>query len=235
MNEAIPGARDRRFPPPAFAPVVLLSRAALVSNIRAALTIEGAGRLVDVRRDGWGYGEDFVTRGAVAAGADGVLTDQDAAPLASGVIDPGWVLGLSGEHRGRHPQAVMGLRGRVLSVKELRAGEGVSYGYTYRAKHDTRVALVTGGYAQGVVRSLGNRISVAIGEGRFAIAGRVAMDVSVVEVGTAEIARGDDVVFFGDPAAGEPSIAAWSEASGFTVAEIAATVGQRAAIVKEIP
>ena len=54
----------------------------------------------------------------------------------------------------------MRLTGSVLLTKALRAGEGVSYGYTHRADADTRVALVTGGYAQGVVRGLGDRISV---------------------------------------------------------------------------
>ena len=58
----------------------------------------------------------------------------------------------------------MSLRGTVLSVKALRQGEGVSYGHTYRAPSDTRVALVTGGYAQGIVRALGNRVDVMIAE-----------------------------------------------------------------------
>ena len=50
--------------------------------------------------------------------------------------------------------------GTVLVVKPLRAGEGVSYGYTHRAARDTRIALVVGGYAQGIVRALGNRAPV---------------------------------------------------------------------------
>ncbi|MBN9187598.1 MAG: alanine racemase, partial [Microbacterium sp.] len=56
----------------------------------------------------------------------------------------------------------MSLVGRVLSTKVLLADEGVSYGLTYRAPEDTHIALVTGGYAQGVLRGLGNRVSVSI-------------------------------------------------------------------------
>jgi len=117
----------------------------------------------------------------------------------------------------------MSLRGRALGTKPLRKGEGVSYGYTHRAPHDTTVALVTGGYAQGVVRSLGNAVTVSIDGRRHRIVGRVAMDVSVVDVDHAAVTRGAEVVFFGDP-----SLAEWTDATGWTAAEIVAAVGVRA-------
>jgi alanine racemase len=115
----------------------------------------------------------------------------------------------------------------VLSVKPLCAGEGVSYGYTHRAPRDTTVALLVGGYAQGIVRALGNRAYVSIAGERHPIVGRVAMDVCVVDVGTTDVGRGAEAVFFGDPDAGEPSIAEWVEATGLTAREIVTTVGLR--------
>lgn len=120
------------------------------------------------------------------------------------------------------------LAGTVLSVKDLRAGEGVSYGYAFRAPADTRVALVTGGYAQGVVRALGGAVDVAIAGERHPIVGRVAMDVCVVEIADAAIRRGDEVLFLGDPARGEPSLAEWVRATGLSAAELVTTVGLRA-------
>ncbi|MCH3159094.1 hypothetical protein K3X38_14655, partial [Listeria monocytogenes] len=66
-------------------------------------------------------------------------------PAVSPAVTYGWVDGVP----------AMTLVGTVLSTKRLLAGEGVSYGYRFRAPADTRVALVTGGYAQGVVRSAG--------------------------------------------------------------------------------
>ncbi len=122
----------------------------------------------------------------------------------------------------------MSLRGRALGTKPLLRGEGVSYGYTHRAPHDTTVALVTGGYAQGVVRALGNAATVSIDGRRHRIVGRVAMDVSVVDVGDTAITRGAEVVFFGDPADGHPSLEEWADATGLTAAEIVAMVGARA-------
>jgi alanine racemase len=123
---------------------------------------------------------------------------------------------------------VMRLSGTVLGAKALRTGEGVSYGYTHRAETDTRVALVVGGYAQGIVRALGNRASVSIAGERHAIIGRVAMDVCVVDIGDALVERGDEVVFFGDPAAGEPSLTEWVAETGLTAAEIVTAVGLHA-------
>ncbi|WP_457833122.1 alanine racemase C-terminal domain-containing protein, partial [Staphylococcus aureus] len=77
---------------------------------------------------------------------------------------------------GGDPRAkpVLSLHGRVLGTKPLLAGEGVSYGYIHRAPSDTTVALVTGGYAQGVVRSLGNAADVMIAGRRHRIVGCVA-------------------------------------------------------------
>ena len=122
----------------------------------------------------------------------------------------------------------MRLTGSVLTVKPLQAGEGVSYGYTHRAPRDTSVALVVGGYAQGIVRALGNRVSVGIAGERHPIIGRVAMDVCVVDVGGARVLPRAEVVFFGDPAAGEPSLGEWVEATGLTARELATAVGLRA-------
>jgi len=118
------------------------------------------------------------------------------------------------------------LAGRVLQTKPLLAGEGVSYGYRFRAAHDTRVALVSGGYAQGVVRALGGRATVMIRGREFPIVGRVAMDVCVVEIGSADVAAGDTAVFLGPEHPG--ALAAWARATGMTETELAAGVARRA-------
>ncbi len=52
---------------------------------------------------------------------------------------------------------VMTFRSRVALVKKVAAGEGVSYGHTWVAPHDTTVALLPVGYADGIPRALGGR------------------------------------------------------------------------------
>ena len=115
----------------------------------------------------------------------------------------------------------------MLSIKALRAGEGVSYNYTHIAPRDTRIALVSGGFGQGVARSLGNQVSVEVRGALYPIVGRVAMDVCVVDIGDADIARGDEVIYFGGDGPAGPALATWGAASGLTAAELVCALGLR--------
>lgn len=236
MTLGIPG---RKAPgsgtPRRTAPTARISLSALALNLRAVLATTRGG-MIDVRADGWGHGLDVVARSAIDAGADALLADEkDAAHLAN-IAGRARVV-LEGDNS-TSPEAVYGLTagftpvmslyGRVLSLKALQAGAGVSYGYTYRAARDTRLALVTGGYAQGVVRALGNAASVRIAGKRHPIVGRVAMDVCVVEVGEGDdVPRGAEALFFGGATAASPSLAEWTAATGMTAAELVTAVGLR--------
>ncbi len=196
------------------APVARISHAALRANI-ATLGLS-RGTVVSMPADAYGHGLPAIS--GILADAGLAVTEADStSPHADALLGfaPGY-------------RPVMRLAGTVLTVKTLLDGEGVSYGYTHRAQADTRIALVVGGYAQGIVRALGNRVQVAIAGERHPIVGRVAMDVCVIDIGGASVSRGDDVVFFGDPDAGEPSLAHWADATGLTARELATTVGLRA-------
>lgn len=206
------------------APVARIRMSAIVSNVRSAGVVAP---VVDLRRDAYGHGL-LATASALRAQTDAVLLVDDAAELVefdrtvtvgSATLAPDVVFGWD------RTLPAMTLVGTVLSTKALRAGEGVSYGYIHRAPQDTRVALVTGGYAQGVVRELGNRAHVMIGGAPHPIVGRVAMDVCVVDIGEAPVARGDRAVFFGDDG---PRVADWARATGWRADEIATAVGLRA-------
>ncbi|GAA5027099.1 alanine racemase C-terminal domain-containing protein [Microbacterium fluvii] len=222
------------------APRAIVDHCVLAANARALVGASAAPVAADLRRDAWGHGLIEVWRTLRASGIDAFVVDDDArAALGIAGADAGTL-----RRRGDTAEApaaadlyglpggagtpVLRLHGSVLSVKPLRVGEGVSYGYLHRAAVDTRIALVAGGYAQGVVRSLGGAVGVRIGGERRPIVGRIAMDVCVVDLGETAAARGDEVVFFGDQGAGHPPLADWTEATGLTAAEIVTTVGLRA-------
>ena len=114
-----------------------------------------------------------------------------------------------------------------LTVCRVPAGTGVSYDYTYRTDRETTLALVPLGYAEGIPRHASSRGPVAIGGSRYRIAGRVAMDQFVVDVGDADVAVGDEVVLFGDPATGVPSADDWAEAADTINYEIVTRLGGR--------
>lgn len=216
---------------PRSAPVARVSRGALTANARAAHERGAHSFAVGLlEADAWGHGAVLVR--TVLDGARLAPADAGAPSDAPGVLSAETLFGLPGGGAGTTP--ALRLSGTVLSVKDLRAGEGVSYGYAFRAPADTRVALVTGGYAQGVVRELGGAAHVWIAGERHPIVGRVAMDVCVVDIADAAVRRGDEVLFLGDPAAGEPSLADWVRATGLRAGELIATVGLRA-IREETP
>lgn len=209
---------------------VAISRGALVANARPA----GPDVIADLRRDAYGHGVAIVAQALAEAGVRAAVVDDAgrAALAAAGLqatdaaptLDSRTLYGLPGG--GGAP--AMRLSGSVLSTKRLLAGEGVSYNATHIAEADTRIALVSGGFGQGVVRALGNRVWVELGGERHPIVGRVAMDVCVVDIGDADAAPGDDVVYFGGTGPLRDGLAAWEQATGLTGAELVCALGVRA-------
>ncbi len=93
---------------------------------------------------------------------------------------------------------VASLIGRVVKVKPIAAGTPVSYGWRYRADHDTYIATVDVGYAHGVPRFLSGRGAMLVrGEAR-PVAGRVTMDFTMLDIGPKPVVRpGDEAVVMG--------------------------------------
>ncbi|GAB0106730.1 alanine racemase [Nocardia sp. JMUB6875] len=125
----------------------------------------------------------------------------------------------------------MTFRARVLRVKRVAAGEGVSYGHEWIAERDTTVALVPAGYADGVPRPLGGKFSVWVGGARHPQIGRVCMDQIVVDLGENEagVAAGDAAVLFGGEP-GHPHADEWARALGTINYEI--VCGPRGRVVR---
>ncbi|MGJ3243794.1 MAG: alanine racemase [Opitutales bacterium] len=73
---------------------------------------------------------------------------------------------------------------RVGLIKTLPAGTPVSYGGTHRLRGDTRVAIITAGYGDGIPLGASNRGAVLIRGRRCPILGRVTMDQTVVGIDT---------------------------------------------------
>ncbi|GAA1533012.1 alanine racemase [Microbacterium ginsengiterrae] len=121
----------------------------------------------------------------------------------------------------------MTLRAAVAAVRRVPAGAGVSYGYEHRTDRETTLALVPLGYADGIPRQASGRGPVAINGRRFTVAGRVAMDQFVVDVGDAPVAVGDEAVLFGDPTLGQPAATEWADAAGTINYDIVTRIGRR--------
>ena len=121
----------------------------------------------------------------------------------------------------------MTLRGAVAAVRRVPAGQGVSYGYLHRTETESTLALVPLGYADGIPRSASGAGPVAIGGRIHHVAGRIAMDQFVVDVGDQDVHVGDEAVLFGDPATGAPPVEDWADAAGTINYEVVTRIGSR--------
>ncbi|WP_194422636.1 alanine racemase [Microbacterium abyssi] len=162
---------------------------------------------------------------ATAAAIDLPETRLDAVRIGIGLYGLSPFDDRSSAELGLRP--AMTLRGAVAAVRRVPAGSGVSYGYDHRTNRDTTLALVPLGYADGIPRQASGRGPVVINGQRFTVAGRVAMDQFVVDVGDAHVAVGDEVVLFGDPTLGVPSATEWANAASTINYEIVARIGNR--------
>lgn len=105
-------------------------------------------------------------------------------------------------------QPVLQWKTRVVQIKDAAAGRPISYGCTYVTERATRIATINAGYADGYRRGLSNRASVIIGGRRCPVAGRVTMNMTMVDVGPdAEVREGDPAVLIGSD--GEASV--WAD------------------------
>lgn len=93
---------------------------------------------------------------------------------------------------------VMTVKSVVSMVKKIKKGDTVSYGRTFIADREMKIATVTAGYADGYPRLLSNKGYVLINGKRANILGRVCMDQLSVDVSDiADVKQGDEVILFG--------------------------------------
>jgi alanine racemase len=87
---------------------------------------------------------------------------------------------------------------RVAQVKSVPPGTAIGYGATYVTEKTTTVATIPVGYADGYRRLLSNRGVVLVAGEQAPLLGRVAMDMSMVDVSSIRDVRpGDEVILFG--------------------------------------
>jgi alanine racemase len=93
---------------------------------------------------------------------------------------------------------VLSWKTRVLTIKDVPAGEAVGYMGTFVTKERSRIAVLPVGYADGYPRLLSNRARVIVGGEYAPVVGRVSMDLTIVDVSRIRsVAVGDEVILIG--------------------------------------
>ncbi len=197
-----------------------LSRAALTANLSALLATHGEEAALDLRANALGLGGAEVANLAREAGFRVCAVDPWDPPRAGLKAADAGTPAVSGWWNGPGGP-VVSFCATVISVKAVPSGTTVSYGYEYTTATDTTLALVSAGFADGVPRVTGGKIS--LGGVTFPIAGRIAMDQCVVDVGDASLEVGQQAVVWGD----SPSLAHWSLWSHRPESALLAHLGSR--------
>lgn len=124
----------------------------------------------------------------------------------------------------RYPEIkpVLSLKSEISNIHDIKVGDSISYGRTFVAEEDMKIATVPVGYGDGYSRLLSNRGAVLISGERCKILGRICMDQFVVDVSrlipSPEV--GQEVVLIGKQGNEEitaEEIADWSETINYEV------------------
>ena len=123
---------------------------------------------------------------------------------------------------------VLSWRTKIIQLKKVPAGTSISYGQTFVTRRESLIATLPVGYADGYQRLLSNRGEALVRGKRAPVAGRVCMDLTMLDVtDIREVQRGDEVVLLGRQNGAEISadeMAGWANTISY---EIFTSIGAR--------
>ena len=125
------------------------------------------------------------------------------------------------------PEPVASIRARIVELRTVPDLETVSYDATWTAKGPRRIATVPVGYADGYRRGLSNRGIALLRGRRVPVAGRVTMDMTMLDVTDTEAELGDLVTLLGADGADVVTVHELSCLSDMSPYEILTGLGQR--------
>lgn len=109
---------------------------------------------------------------------------------------------------------ILSWKSSIMSLKDVKTGEFISYGTSYLAQKEIKIAIIPIGYAQGYSRNLSNQGRVLINGQRVAVIGMVNMNMLIVDVTTIESVKlGDEVVLIGQQGDLSITVSSFSEFS----------------------
>ncbi len=168
----------------------------------------------------------------VHAAATGALLDVPESHFD--MVRPG--IGLYGLYPGdqvaNRPdlRPVLRVISRLILVKQIKAGQTVGYGQTWRAGRDSVVGIVPIGYHDGYVRSLSNKAVMTVRGVHAPVIGRISMDQTIVDLtGVAGAVVGDSVVVIDDDPAAPNSVVNLARVMQTIPYEVTALLGNRVA------
>ncbi len=125
-------------------------------------------------------------------------------------------------------QPALKMKTVVSMVKTIPAGTPVSYGRTYSAEKDIKIATVPIGYADGYMRSLSGSAKMKIGDTLVPVVGRICMDQCMLDVSEIEdISEGATVTVFDSKPSSPLSVAALAKKASTINYELICGINKR--------
>ncbi|MGC1105250.1 MAG: alanine racemase [Candidatus Acidiferrales bacterium] len=178
-----------------------------------------------------------VSPGIVHAANSGAICARPA--TWADMVRPGAVL--YGYHQGFEPTDVaaevrkkfplkpcLSLRSRIISLREIAAGESVGYSARFVAERPSRIAVIAAGYADGIVRQRTNRGCVIVKGRLVPLAGAISMDLSMVDVtDVPDVSVGDVVTIYGSDGNVSVEVDQVARQIGTVTSDLLCALGQR--------
>jgi len=123
---------------------------------------------------------------------------------------------------------ILTLKTKVIYIKDVEAGRSISYGRTYIAKRDMRIATLPVGYADGYTHLLTHKAKVLIKGKEVAVIGDICMDQIMIDVSSIDsLVLGDEVILIGESGGKEINVEKLAQAAGTIPYELLCWIGDR--------
>jgi len=122
----------------------------------------------------------------------------------------------------------LSLRARIISLRDVAAGEGVGYGARFVTARPSRIAVIAAGYADGLVRARTNRGSALLRGKRVPLVGTISMDLATVDATEVrDAAVGDIVTIYGSDGADAIEVSDAAREIGTVTSDLLCALGRR--------
>ena len=134
-----------------------------------------------------------------SAGLETFSRERPFNAVRVGILQYGWQPAPGTLFEKISPEPVLSFKTRVGLIKTLPAGTPVSYNRTFTLEKNSKIAVLTAGYGDGIPTAASNRAEVLIGGRRVPVIGRVTMDQTLVDASALpEISVGDAATIIGE-------------------------------------
>jgi alanine racemase len=122
----------------------------------------------------------------------------------------------------------LSLRARIISLREIPAGQAVGYGARFVTSRPSRIAVINAGYADGIVRARTNRGCALVRGHRVPLVGTISMDLTMLDVTDAPGAKlGDVVTLYGKDGQASIEVSEVAREIGTVTSDLLCALGRR--------